>query len=61
MRSEQALPTEAIAERSTRLAITSTIAAVISIPLCEPSRELRPKKGGNCPISASDRVRPPEA
>ena len=49
MTSEQALPTEAIAERSTRLATTSTSAAVISSPACAPSREPRPKKGGNCP------------
>ena len=46
---EQALPTEAIAERSTRFATTRTIPAVMSSPACVPSREPRPKNGGNCP------------
>ena len=59
--SEQALPTDAIAERSTRLETTSTSAAVISNPAFEPSREPRPKNGGNWPTSASIVVRPEEA
>ena len=59
--SEQALPTEAIAERSTRFDTTTTIAAVINIPACGPSREPSPKRGGNCPTSANVAVRPPDA
>ena len=59
--SEQALPTEAIAERSTRFETTRTIPAVISIPARGPSGEPRPKKGGNWPAPASIVVRPPEA
>ena len=35
--------------------------AVISNRACEPSREPRPKKGGNCPTSASIAVSVPEA
>ena len=56
---EHALPTEAIAERSTRFATTRTSAAVISRPACGPSREPRPKNGGNCPgRRASTSARP---
>ena len=43
------------------LLTTSTIAAVISMPACAPSREPRPKNGGNWPAPASIDVRPPEA
>jgi hypothetical protein len=59
--SEHALPTDAIAERSTRLLTTSTMPAVISMPACAPSREPGPKKGGNWPTPASIEVKPPEA
>ena len=34
--------------------------AVISRPACGPSREPRPKNGGNCPTSASIAVSPPD-
>ena len=51
--SEHALPTDAIADRSTKLATTSTRTAVTSSPPCWPSRDARPKIGGNCRISAS--------
>ena len=56
--SEQALPTDAIAERSTMLATTSTSAAVISMPACGPSRDPRPKKVGNCPRLGEHRGQP---
>src|SRR6185503_11283626 len=59
--SEHALPTEAIAERSTVLATTSTTAALIRTPLFAPSREAGPKNGGNWPTPDSIRVRPAEA
>ena len=58
MTSEQALPTDAIAERSTRLATTSTIAAVIKSPACGPRREPRPKNGGNWPDLRKHRGQP---
>ena len=45
--SEQALPTDAIAERSTRFETTRTIAAVMNIPARGPSREPLPKNAGN--------------
>ena len=34
---------------------------MISRPACAPSRDPRPKKGGNWPTSASIAVNPPEA
>ena len=58
---EHALPTEAIAERSTTLETTRTSPEVISSPACGPSREPRPKKVGNCPWAASIDVNPPDA
>jgi hypothetical protein len=59
--SEHALPTDAIAERSTRFETTSTMPAVTRIPACGPSGELLPKNVGNWRASASIDVRPPAA
>ena len=59
--SEQALPTDAMAERSTRFEITRTIPAVMSISELWPSLDSRPKNGGNWRTSASMEVRPPDA
>ena len=59
--SEHALPTDAMAERSTVFATTSTSAAVTRTPACGPSRERRPSSGGNCPDSLSIAVSPPDA
>ena len=59
--SEHALPTDAIAERSTVFETTRTSPAVIRSPACGPSREPRPKNVGNCPAPASIAVRPPDA
>ena len=61
MTSEMALPTDAIAERSTTFATTSTSALVMRSPECGPSRDPRPKKVGNCPTWASIAVNPPDA
>src|SRR5262249_42710541 len=50
---ETALPTDAIAERSTKLATSSTSTAEMSSPACGPSRDFDPKEAGNSPASAS--------
>jgi hypothetical protein len=59
--SEHALPTDAIADRSTVFETTSTIPALISTPLFAPSRDPGPKNGGNWPTSESILVKPAEA
>ena len=52
-----ALPTEAMAERSTAFATIRTRPDVMSSPDLEPSREPGPKNAGNSPSCASIPVR----
>ena len=61
MTSATALPTDAIADRSTRLATTSTSAAVMYSPARVPRRDSRPKNDGKSPWLASMAVRFDEA
>ena len=55
--SATALPTDAIAERSTRFATSSTRPAVIRSPACAPSARFTPKNGGKSRSCASMPVR----
>jgi hypothetical protein len=61
MISERALPTDAIAERSTRLATTSTSALVMMSPASAPSPRPRSEERRELPGLASVLVSPPEA
>ena len=52
--SEHALPTDAIADRSTVFETRTTTAALIRTPLFAPRRDPRPKNGGNWPSWRDD-------